>query len=115
MKNKKIDLLFALIVIAFLISTLLLVKDFKAKRARDYNDFTIVLTKVKTIENVKIKVLSNQLAIAIRENQQLKNALSDTRNDLDALSRKLAQPVVVPATAAPSSLVTVAPVANKGP
>jgi hypothetical protein len=101
-ENKKIDVLFGLVVIAFLVVTIILIKDFKSQRVNDFNDYRMTLTNIVKQKNDRIKMLSNQLMAQRKENQDLKNTLAQTRNDLDSISKKLAQPVVPAPASAPA-------------
>ena len=100
MENKKIDVLFGLVVIAFLVVTIMLINDFRLQRVNDFNDYKAFLINLEHQKNNKIKLLSNQLAVVEKENADLKNTLAQTRNDLDSLSKKLIQPA---STSAPVS------------
>ena len=99
MENKKIDVLFGLVVVAFLVVTIILIKDFRSQRSNDFNEYKAFLVNIVHQKNNKIKVLSKQLVAKQKENDDLKNTLAETRNDLENLSKKLAQPVVVSAPA----------------
>ena len=102
MENKKIDVLFGVVVIAFLVVTFILIKDFNARRANDFKEYAATLTNIVRQKDIKLKILFNQLAAKQKENEGLKNTLAATRNDLDALSKKLAQPTPVAAPAVPA-------------
>jgi septal ring factor EnvC (AmiA/AmiB activator) len=102
-ENKKIDVLFGLVVIAFLVVTIILIKEYKAQRSNDLGEYKAVLSSIVRQKNNKIKILSNQLMAQQKENEDLKNTLAETRNDLDSLSKKLAQPVPVAAVPAPAA------------
>jgi len=101
-ENKKIDLLFGLVVIAFLLVTFLLIKDFKAQRAIDYKEYTATIANIVRQKNDKIKILFSRLMIEVKENEDLRNTLAETRNSLDTLSKRLVQ-LQNPAPAAPAS------------
>lgn len=106
MENKKIGLSFGIVAVAFLVIIYMLVKDFNNRRANDYADYVASITNLVKQKNDKIKIIARRLAVEQKENEDLKNTLADTRNNLDALSKKLAQsaaPVVAPASA---SIVT---------
>jgi len=91
-ENKKINVPFYLAVIIFLVLTIMLIKDFKAQRANDFERYLTDITNIVNRDNHKIKILFNQLAAQQKENEDLKNTLAQTKNDLDSLSKKLAQP-----------------------
>jgi len=90
-ENKKINVPFYLVVIFFLVFIIILIKDFKAQRANDYKKYKAVVASIVRMENGRIRILA-------QENADLKNTLADTRNALDTLSKKLAQPAPVAAT-----------------
>jgi uncharacterized protein YhaN len=98
-ENKKIDVLFGVVVIAFLVVTFILIKDFKSQRSNDYKEFKAIVSNIVRMKNSKLKVLSNELAAEQKENQGLKDTLAQTRNALDILSKQLAVPVTAPAGA----------------
>jgi len=91
-ENKKIDTLFGLVVIAFLVVFIFLMDDINAKRANNLREYTATVTNIINLKNNKIRVLSYQLEEKQKENNDLKNTLADTRNSLESLSKKLAQP-----------------------
>lgn len=95
MENKKIDVVFCVILIVFLVMTVFLIKDFNAKRASDFKAYANTVTNVMKQSNEKIRSLYSQLVAEQKENQDLRNTLADTRNSLDGLSKKLAQPALV--------------------
>ena len=92
MENKKINVPFYLAVIFFLVFIIILVKDFNAIRVNDFKKYAAIITNIVKQENNKIRVLSNLSAAKEKENTDLNNTLADTRNELDALSKKLVQP-----------------------
>ena len=105
MENKKIDVLFGVVVIAFLLVAIILIKEFNAKRANNYKEYAATIANIVKMKNDRIIILANRLAVAEKENVDLKNTLALTRNDLDALSKKIAQP-------APAALTASAPAAT---
>jgi len=88
-EKKKINLPFYLVVIVFLVFIIILINDFKAQRANDYKVYKTVVANIIKMENDRIRILA-------KENADLKNTLANTRNELDALSKKLAQPALKP-------------------
>jgi septal ring factor EnvC (AmiA/AmiB activator) len=100
-ENKKIGLSFGIVVIAFLVVFYILFKDFNNSRVNDFKDYIANITSIVKQKNNKIRILAYQLAVEQKENEDLRNTLADTRNDLDSISKKIAQqvPVAVPATA----------------
>lgn len=101
METKKTNLLFYLVVLFFFLVIYILIRDLNAKRAVEYRDFAVSITNIVKEKNNKIRVLYRLLVAKEKENQDLTNTLAETRNDLDALSKKLAMPVpaAVPASA----------------
>jgi hypothetical protein len=99
-ENKKINALFGFVVIAFLAGGIILVKDFRNIRSNDYQQYSTTLSNILRQKSIVINSLANRLAVEIRENQDLKNTLAETRNDLDLLSKKLSQQAPAPAPAA---------------
>lgn len=96
MENRKINVPFYLAVIFFLAFIIILIKDFNAIRANDFKKYAAVVTHIIKQENNRIRALSNLLAAKERENADLKNTLANTKNELDDLSKKLAQPASKP-------------------
>ncbi len=96
MENKKINLSFYLVTIAFLVLIIVLLKDFKRLRANDFKEYAATVMNIINRDNFKIRILSNQLAVEERENADLKNTLTETRNALDNLSKKLVSPTHAP-------------------
>ncbi len=121
-ETRKIDVLFGLAVIGFLVVTIILIKDFNYERSNDLKEYQATLTNIVMQKNNKIKLLANRLMMEQKENEDLKNTLSETRNDLEALSKKLAQPAPVavsapvvsaPAVSAPAVSAPVATAVTK--
>lgn len=102
MENKKIDVLFGVVIIAFLVVTIILIKDFNARRTNDFKEYTATITNIVKLKNDKIRILYNRLIMEQKENQDLRSTLSETRNDLEGLSKRLAPsaPVAAPVTPA---------------
>ena len=116
MENKKISLSFGIVVIAFLVIFYILIKDFNTRRLNDFKEYAASITNVVNQKNNKLRVLYNRLVAVQKENQDLKNTLSETRNSLDMLSKKLAQPaavVAVPASQPVPATATTPAVATK--
>ena len=110
MENKKISLSFGIVVIAFLAIFYILIKDFNTRRLNDYKEYAATITNIINQKNNKIRVLYSRLVVEQKANEDLKNTLAETRNSLDALSKKLAQPAVVavvPVNAPASATATV--------
>ena len=93
MENKKINVLFYLLVIFFFAVFAILITDLNAKRAVEFKEYAVSITKIVKQKNNKISILYRLLLAKEKENEDLKNTLAETRNDLDALSKKLALPV----------------------
>ena len=108
LEAKKANVLFYSTVIIFLTLVVVLIKNFDLRRANDYKEYVVILTNVVNRDNDKIRFLYGQLVAQQKvliaqqkENDGLRNVLTETRNDLDALSNKFAKPI---ATAAPDSI-----------
>ena len=106
MENKRIDLVFAILIIAFLAVNILLSRESNARKIKGYQESTVILNTIIRQKDIKIKLLYNQLVKTVTENKDLKSTLSDTRNDLESLSKKLAQPVQVAVPVAPAAATT---------
>ena len=91
METRRIDILFGLVVIAFLVVTLTLIKEVNYRRANDYKEYAATLSSIVKQKNNKIKVIAQRLFEEQKENEVLKNALTAIRNDVDVLNKKLAQ------------------------
>jgi hypothetical protein len=117
-ENKKINVLFCSTLIIVLAGFIFLIKDFNARRANDFKEYTASVTNLIKRDNNKIKILYNQLMaqqkeliVQQKENAILRNTLAETRNGLDALTKKLIQPMPVAAVTsipAPASASAVA-------
>jgi signal transduction histidine kinase len=89
-ENKKINVLFYLVVVFFLALIFILLKDLNAQRANDYKVYRNVVANVVRMENDRIRILA-------KENADLKNVLAETRNALDIVNKRLAQSAPVAA------------------
>jgi cell shape-determining protein MreC len=99
-ENKKINVTFYLVVIVFLAFIIILVRDFRAQRINDLREYASKITNVVNRDNYRIRMLANQLMMERKENEDLKNTLTETRNALEGISKKLIQPgPVAPANA----------------
>jgi hypothetical protein len=72
-ENKKINVLFYLVVIFFLAVVFILTKDLNIQRANDYKVYRVAVANIVRMENDRIKILAE-------ENVDLKNTLADSRN-----------------------------------
>ena len=108
MENNKINLSFGIVVIAFLVIFYILINNFNARRIHDFKDYAHAISNVVKEKNTKIQILSYRLAAEQKQNEDLKKTLTDTRNDLESLTKKLAQPapVAAPASAPAPAAVT---------
>jgi len=106
-ENKKINLSFCIVVITFLVIFYILLKGFNNIRVNDFKEYTVNIAKVVSIENNRIRILAYRLAVQQKENEDLKNTLAETRNSLEALSKKLILPAPVAAPASVPAPVTV--------
>jgi len=100
-ETKKNSVLFGVVVIAFLLVFGLLIKDYNMKRFNDFKTYEFTITKIVNLNNDRIKTLSDQIVALERENEDLRSTLTNTRNGLETLSKKLAEasPVAVPSNA----------------
>jgi hypothetical protein len=101
--NHKIDPLFGVVIIVFLLSAFILIREFNSIRENDLKQYSVSMDNIVREKNNKIRQLYNDLLVQQRTIQDLKNTLSDTRNSLDALSNKLSQQA--PGATAPVSIV----------
>lgn len=116
MENKKIDVLFGLTVIAFLVVTFILINEFNSRRAEDYKDYIGTVTNLVKLKNEKIRVLARHLAEDQKVIQDLRNTLANTRDELDTLNKKFVQQApaaAAQAPVAPPAVAAVAPAAAK--
>ena len=73
MENKKINVLFYLVVIFFLAVVFILTKDLNIQRANDYKVYRTVAANIVRMENYKIRIL-------VKENADLRNTLAVARS-----------------------------------
>lgn|GEM_PF-2344409 len=99
MENKRINVVFYLVVTFFFAVFAILITDLNAKRAVEFRSYAVTITNIVKQKNNKIRVLYRLLIAKEKENEDLKNTLAETRNDLDALSKKLSLPVPAEAPA----------------
>jgi 5-bromo-4-chloroindolyl phosphate hydrolysis protein len=96
-ENQKINVLFYTSVIIFLAVCMILIKEFNVRRANDFKEYTYSVVTIVKRDNDRMKALYNELAAEQKENEYLRSTLTDTRNALDNIGKKLSQPA--PATA----------------
>ncbi|MBF0570291.1 MAG: hypothetical protein HQL12_00320 [Candidatus Omnitrophica bacterium] len=108
MDNKRLGVFFGLVGIVFIAVVFILIKDFNAKIINDFKDCSASINRIAQGKNAVIKSLSSQLAVKENENEDLKNTLAETRNSLEALSKKLLQPVSVAVSAGQQAPAAVA-------
>ena len=89
---KKNDILFVAIAIILLTVTIFLFKGFTSQIISDFDNYSVTITNITKLKSVKIQSLSDQLAAKEKENQDLRNTLADTRNQLENLTKKLTLP-----------------------
>ena len=106
----KPNVLFYTTLVIFLILTFVMVEYSNFKRANDYQKYLVILSNVVTRDNDKMKYLYGQLVaqhnalmMLQKENEGLRDALTETRNGLDALSKKFAQPLAMAPEGVPAS------------
>ncbi len=104
--KKKIDTVFGLVAIAVLAVAILVMNDSNTRLANDQKDHDATISHLLQQKNEKIKMLSVQLAAKEKESENLQKALTNAKNDLEALTKKLAEASPVPAPAsAPAAAV----------
>lgn len=109
MDIKRINVLFTVTVATFLVVTIILIKAFNDKRINDSNEFKATITNIVSVKNHKIKTLAKLLAEKEKENIDLRNTLTETRNSLELLSKRLDQPAEAPPSAAAPGVPAAAP------
>ena len=98
--KKKVDTVFGLVVIVVLAVAVLVMNDSNTRRTNDQKDQDAAMSNLLQRRNDKIKILSVQLAAKQKESENLQEALTNAKNDLEALTKKLAEATPVPAPAA---------------
>jgi len=98
--QKKINTIFGVVVIAFLAVSVVIINDFDQKRLNDEKESVASLVNLVHLKNNKIIMLSRQLAQKQKDYDSLQKTLMDTRNNLEALSKKM------PETSAPAAVAT---------
>jgi len=98
--KKKIDTVFGLVVVAVFAVTILVMNDSNTRRANDQKDREAAMSRLLQQKNEKIKMLSVQLTAKEKEAENFQKALTNAKNDLEALTKKLAEANPVPAPAA---------------
>jgi len=87
--QKKINTIFGVVVIAFLAVSVVIINDFDQKRLNDEKESVASLVNLVHLKNNKIIMLSRQLAQKQKDYDSLQKTLMDTRNNLEALSKKM--------------------------
>ena len=98
--QKKISTVFGVVAIAFLAVSVVVINSFDEKRLNDEKESVASLVNLVHLKNNKIIMLSKQLAQKQKDYDDLQKTLIDTRNNLEALSKKL------PETNAPAAVAT---------
>ncbi len=96
-KNKKIDTVFGLVVIAFLAVVVFVIGNINAGMVSEQKDYEVAMSHLLYQRNNKIRMLSVQLAAKQKESENLQKALTSAKNDLEVISKKLAEASSVPA------------------
>lgn len=96
MDNKRINVLFCLVLIFFLALTFILMRAYDTRRINDFKDL-VYISKI-------IKEKNNKIRMLYQENIVLKQTLVQTRNQLEAISQRLGQPIAVAATIPPHAV-----------
>ena len=108
MNNRRINELFGAVVVVFIVAFIMMIRNLDVQRINDFKVYTTTVNSIVKGKNSVIMALSKRLAVKNRENEDLKNTLSDTRNDLESISKKLTEPVPVAASVSvPASVVVV--------
>ncbi len=98
--KKKIDTVFGLVAIVVLAVAVFVMNDSNTRLANDQKDHDATIGNLLQRKNDKIKMLSVQLTAKEKESENLHKALTNAKNDLEALTKKLAGASPVPAPAA---------------
>jgi len=115
--NKKISVLLGLAAGAVIIAAFMMLRDFDAHRSSDFKAYSVAFESIVKGKNLVIQNLSVQLSRKEAENKDLRNTLSETRNALESLSKKIMmQPVSeeAPAGASAPAAAVPAPAAPAG-
>ena len=97
--QKKIGDVFGVVVIAFLVVTMVIMNNFNNKKFNDEKEYMAGLASLVQLKNNKIILLSKQLAQKQKDYDSLQKTLIDTRNNLEALSKKMPETNLPPASA----------------
>ncbi len=89
--KKKVDTVFGLVVIVVLAVAVLVMNDSNTRRTNDQKDQDAAMSNLLQRRNDKIKILSVQLAAKQKESENLQEALTSAKKDLEAVSKKLAE------------------------
>ncbi len=90
-ENKKIDTVFGLGMIAFLAVAVFVIGNINAGMVSDQKDYEAAISNLLQRKNEKIKMLSVQLAAKEKEAENLQEALTSAKKDLEAISKKLSE------------------------
>lgn len=95
MENKQnINTVFGLVVIVFLAALVLIGGNLNSKKVNESND-QIAMSNLLKQRNVKIRILSQQLADKQKETDSIKKDLINAKNDLEAANKKMAAAAAV--------------------
>lgn len=95
----KISKEFGVVVIALLVVAMVMINSFDQRKLSDQKEYVAVLVNVIHNKNNKIIILAKQLAQKQKDYDDLQKALVDTRNNLEALSKKMPGTNLPPAAA----------------
>jgi septal ring factor EnvC (AmiA/AmiB activator) len=90
-EQKKINEVFGIGVIAFLVVMMVVTNNINHKRFNDEKEYVASLVNLVHVKNNRLIVLAKQLAQKQMEYDNLQKTLVDTRNNLETLSKKLAE------------------------
>ncbi len=98
--KKKIDTVFGLGVIVFLVVAVFVIGNINAGMVSDQKDYEAAMSNLLQRKNEKIRMLSVQLAAKEKEAENLQEALTSAKNDLEAVSKRLTEAGSISAPAA---------------
>jgi len=117
-EHKKIDVLFGIFIVGFMAVTFLMFKELNNKRTSDLKEYSNVISNIVKQKNDKIRFFyaqlvekQNELLAKEKENDDLKKTLTDTRNSLESITKRLTQPATAPAVVPAAQAAPATPVA----
>jgi len=95
----KISKEFGVVVIALLVVAMVMINNSDQRKLNDQKEYAAVLVNLIHNKNNKIIILAKQLAQKQKDYDNLQKVLVDTRNNLEALSKKMPETNLPPAAA----------------